>query len=134
MDQENIVINKIKTNFIDSNVSFVYEDICKEKMWELMAEGKIKDSLDKMGSWWNGNQEIDIVVIESTGNDIIFGECKYYTNKVMEVKCFYELKEKAKLVEWKNDSRKETYILFSVTGYSKELKELEKVRNDLILV
>jgi len=134
MDQEDIVINKIKTNFIDSNVSFVYEDICKEKMWDLMADGKMNASFDKIGRWWNANQEIDIVGIDSTGNDIIFGECKYYTNKVMEAKCFYDLKEKAKLVEWKNDSRKETFILFSITGYSKELKELGKSRDDLILV
>ena len=45
-----------------------------------------------------------------------------------------ELKEKAKLVKWKNSSRNEKYILFSITGYSKELKELEKSRDDLILV
>lgn len=134
MDQESIVINKIKTNFIDNDVAFVYEDICREKIWELMAEGKINASLDKIGRWWNGNQEIDIVGIDSTGNDIIFGECKYYTNKVMESKIFFELKEKAKLVKWKNSSRNEKYILFSITGYSKELKELEKSRDDLILV
>lgn len=134
MDQEDIVINKIKTNFIDNNVAFVYENICKEKMWDLMSEGKIDVSFDKLGRWWNGDQEIDIVGIDSTGNDIIFGECKYYTNKVMEARTFYELKQKANLVEWKNNERREKYILFSITGYSKELKELEKSRNDLILV
>ena len=83
MDQEDIVINKIKTNFIDNNVAFVYENICKEKMWDLMSEGKIDVSFDKLGRWWNGDQEIDIVGIDSTGNDIIFGECKYYTNKII---------------------------------------------------
>ena len=134
MDQENIVINKIKTNFIDNNVAYVYEDICREKMWDLMADGKLDISFDKLGRWWNGNHEIDIVGIDSNGNDIIFGECKYYTNKVMETKTFYELKEKAKLVEWKNDIRKEKFILFSINGYSKQLKELEKTRDDLILV
>lgn len=134
MDQEDIVINKIKTNFIDNNVAFVYENICKEKMWDLMSEGKRDVSFDKLGRWWNGDQEIDIVGIDSTGNDIIFGECKYYTNKVMEARTFYELKQKANLVEWKNNERREKYILFSITGYSKELKELEKSRNDLILV
>ena len=28
-----IVMNKIKNNFVDNHVSYVYEDVCREKMW-----------------------------------------------------------------------------------------------------
>lgn len=134
MGQEEIVINKIKSNFIDNNVSFVFEDICREKMWNLNANGKLGMQFDKLGRWWNNEKEIDIVGIDSNGNDIIFGECKYYTNNKMDAKVFYDLKEKAKSVEWKNNTRKEKYILFSISGYKEELKELEKTRDDLILI
>ena len=134
MGQEQVVLNKIKKNFIDNNVSFVYEDVCREKMWELNAEGKLGMSFDKLGRWWNQDQEIDIVGVDTTGEDIIFGECKYYTNKQMDAKVFYELQSKAKLVDWKKEKRKETYILFSISGYTEELKEIAKKRNDLILV
>ena len=51
----------------------------------------------------------------------------------MNVKVFYDLKEKAKLVDWNNQNRNESYILFSASGYSEELKKLEKERKDLIL-
>lgn len=135
MEKENIVMNKIKTNFIDNNVSYVYEDVCREEMWKLNEQGKLNMTFDKLGRWWSGNQEIDIVGIDSNGNDIIFGECKFYKEgKLMNEKVFYDLLEKAKLVDWKNDSRKETYILFSISGYSDELKKLAKRRGDIILV
>lgn len=134
MGQEQVVLNKIKKNFIDNNVSFVYEDVCREKMWELNAEGKLGMSFDKLGRWWNQDQEIDIVGVDTTGEDIIFGECKYYTNKQMDAKVFYELQSKSKLVDWRKEKRKETYILFSISGYTEELKEIAKKRNDLILI
>lgn len=134
MGQEQVVLNKIKTNFIDNNVAFVYEEICKQKMWTLNAQGKLGITFDKLGKWWNHNTEIDIVGINTATNEIIFGECKYYTNKKMDAKTYYILKEKAKQVDYKNENRKEKYILFSITGYTKELIELSERVDDLILV
>ena len=134
MEKEDAVINKIKDNFIDNHVSFVYEDVCREKMWNLNINGKLGMTFDKIGRWWNNKEEIDIVAIDSLGNDIIFGECKFYNNKLMDSKVYYALKEKAKQVEWKNENRKEKYILFSINGYTKKLKELAKMKEDLILI
>lgn len=30
-----IVMNRIRSHFIDNHVAYVYEDVCREKMWEL---------------------------------------------------------------------------------------------------
>lgn len=134
MGKDNIVLNKIKSNFIDNNVSFVYEDVCREEIWELNASDKLGMTFDKLGRWWNGNTEIDIVGIDTMGNDIVFGECKYYKEgKQMDEKILYNLKEKAKKVEWKKDNRKERYILFSITGYTDNLKDIAKKSRDIIL-
>lgn len=133
MGKDSMVMKKIKTNFIDNNVSFVYEDVCREEMWNLNEQGKLGMTFDKIGRWWSGSEEIDIIGIDSTGNDIIFGECKYYKNKVMDVKTFNDLVDKARNVDWKRYTRNEKYILFSINGYSEELKKLATERNDLIL-
>lgn len=133
MEQDEYVFNKIKENFIDNHVSYVYEEVCKEKMWNLNANGKLGLTFNKLGKWWNNKEEIDIVGINKDTHEIIFGECKYYTNKKMDVDIYYKLKEKAKQVEWDKENRKEKYILFSITGYTKELQELAKTRDDLIL-
>ena len=133
IDRDNLVMQKIKNDFVDHHVSYIYEDICKQEMWNLNADGKLNMMFDKLGRWWNAKEEIDLVGIDSMGEDIIFGECKYYKNKLIDVDVFYQLKEKAKLVEWKKDERKESYILFSITGYTKELKRLAQEREDLML-
>lgn len=134
IEKDNIVLNKIKENFIDNHVAFVYEEVCKEKMWNLNASEKLGITFDKLGRWWNNQEEIDLVGInQESGKDIIFGECKFYTNKLMDSKIYYKLKEKAKLVEWNKENRKEKYILFSANGYTEELKKLAKTKEDLIL-
>ena len=44
-----------------------------------------------------------------------------------------ELKEKSKKVIWNNDKREEYYILFSKSGFSQDLIELAKKKNNIIL-
>ena len=126
------VLNKIKANFIDNHVSFVYEDVCKEKMWELNMDNKLGFSFDKIGRWWDKSDEIDIVAYNSNDKNIIFGECKY-TKNPMDIDVLYDLEKKAKKVVWNNIGRKEKYILFCISGHSDKLKELAKKRSDIVL-
>ncbi len=127
-----LALNKIRANFIDRHVSYVYEDICIEALWKMNAEENWDFTFDKAGRWWNNDTEIDIVAIDSTGNSIIFGECKYWDHKV-GVNVLTELEEKAKRVDWKLGRRKEYYILFSSNGFTEEMNGLAKKRKDLIL-
>ena len=131
--EEEIVMKKIKENFVDNYVPFIYEDICKEKMWNMNLNGDFEIIYDKIGRWWNSKEEIDLVGIDTTSNNIIFGECKYYLNKKMDIDIYYNLKEKAKQVSWKKESRIERYILFSINGYTEKLLKLAKKEANLIL-
>lgn len=135
MDKTEAVLNKIKSNFVDNHVSYIYEDICKQKMWDLVANEKLEVQYNKIGRWWNNYTEIDVVGLNEDEKAIVFGECKYYKDgKQMEAKVFYELKEKSKLVDWKIDDRKELFILFSVSGYTDELKKIASQNNGLLLM
>lgn len=131
--EEEIVMKKIKENFVDNYVPFIYEDICKEKMWNMNLNGEFEITYDKIGRWWNNKEEIDLVGIDTTSNNIIFGECKYYLNKKMDIDIYYNLKEKAKQVSWKKENRIEKYILFSINGYTEKLLKLAKKEENLIL-
>lgn len=127
-----LAMKKIRANLVDAHIAYVYENVCIEKMWELNASDTWDFHFDKVGRWWNNNTEIDIVALDKEGNHIIFGECKYWTNKVgMDVLRSLELK--AEQVEWKRGKRKDYFILFSSNGYTDELMELSKVRKDLVL-
>jgi len=125
-------MQKIRANFIDSHAAFVYEDVCIEKMWRLNAENTWGFSFDKAGRWWNNSVEIDIAAIDTTGDDIIFGECKYKKNKT-GADVLNGLIEKAAQVDWKRNNRNNHFILFSAGGFTDELIKIAETRNDLIL-
>lgn len=127
------VMKKIEHNFIDNHVSFVFEEICKEEVWNLSKENKLPFRVLKVGKWWDSSNEIDIVGINDDTKDILIGECKYLNTKV-DTDIFYKLIEKGRLIDWNKESRKEQYILFSKSGFSDELIEMSRNRKDVLLI
>ena len=127
-----IVMNKLKENFIDKHVSFIYENLCIEKLWNINAEGSLKFTFDKIGRWWNNTSEIDIIGIDSTGNNILFGECKYKKSKI-GLDVLTDLEKKSNEMEWNKDNRKSYYIIFSISGFTEELIKEALKRNDVML-
>ena len=130
--REEYVFQKIKHNFIDNHVSYVYENICREKMWTQTEFSNI--SFNRVGRFW-GNQdvEIDIVAYDSFGKEIIFGECKYSVNP-KDVDILYNLEQKSVYVDWKKNDRKEYYCIYSRSGFTKELMELAGKRGNVVLL
>lgn len=124
------VLQKIEKSFVRNHVAFVYEDICRER---LAKQNLTSFHFTKYGRHWDKNTEIDIVGINEEENQILFGECKYWSNKV-DVDIYYDLKEKASKVSWSNQKRKEIFVLFSIHGFTDELLELQKKESDLILL
>lgn len=128
-----LAMRKIRANFVDAHVSYVYEDVCMDKMWTLNSSDTWDFHFDKVGRWWNNNTEIDIVALDREGKHVIFGECKYWTNKV-GVDVLQNLELKAEQFDWQRGARKDYFILFSISGFSDELTELSKTRDDLLLM
>lgn len=128
--QEDFVLQKLEQSFIENHVSYVYENICREMIWDMNG----KDILfNRVGRWWNKDIEIDIVAYDSNGDDILFGECKYSKNpKGIDV--LADLKVKANEVEWNKAKRKEYYVIFSKSGFTKELLERAEKEKSIILV
>ena len=114
------VEDKIKKNLIDNHVSYVYEDICREKLWDMMPE---IFPFNRVGRWWgSGDIEIDIIAYDPFGSDMLFGECKYSAKpKGMDI--LLDLKKKAGNVKWKTGLRKEHFIIFSRSGFDDSLKQ-----------
>lgn len=128
-----LAMKKIRENLVDTHIAYVYEDVCREKMWELNSSGAWDFHFDKVGRWWDNNAEIDIVALDREDRHIIFGECKYRAGKV-GADVLRDLELKSALVEWNRGARKERFILFSVNGFTDELVELSKIRKDLLLM
>lgn len=130
-----IAMNKLRSSFISNHVGYVYEDICRSKMWELNAQGKLPFLFDRVGRWWGGKDtEIDIVAVDTNDrSNILFGECKFHQNTQMQLSELRQLKAKAAAVQWGKENRTEYFILFCISGYSEELHRLAKSDPHIIL-
>lgn len=127
-----IVLDKIKKSLVKNHIAFVYEDVCRERMWALNAEGAWPFYFAKLGRWWDAKDEIDIAALDPEGKNLILGECKYWTEPV-GVSILKELEAKSDFVAWEREKRNLWYVLFSASGFTEELKALANCRADLML-
>lgn len=127
-----VVMNKIRKSLVKNHIAFAYEDVCREQMWELNAEGVWPFNFTKLGRYWDSKIEIDIAALDPEGKNLILGECKYWTDPV-GVSVFRDLEAKTDSVTWERKNRKVWYVLFSASGFTDELKKLAQSREDLLL-
>lgn len=127
-----IVMDKIHKGLITNHTAFVYEDVCRERMWELNAAETWPFQFSKIGRWWDAHDEIDIAAMDPDGEDLILGECKFWKEPV-GVSVLHTLENKSIRVEWKKATRHVWYVLFSASGFTEELKQSAASRPDLLL-
>jgi len=97
-----------------------YEIICREI---LKAKQDKVFPIQKIGRWWENDQEIDLVGLNDDTKEIVFGEAKW-SNKPMGVDILENLERKAGFVGWNKKNRKERYALFSKSGFDSKLKAI----------
>lgn len=131
MENTDFVIHKIRQNFNDNHVSHIYEDICRERLSDLISRDLPNFTLSKAGRWWDKNTEIDIVALDPQDSAILFGECKYSSRKI-DPSDYYHLKEKSEKLVCKKETLK-YYAIFSRSGFTQELVELAKKEKRLTL-
>ena len=66
-----IVMKKIRSSLVSGHIAFVYEDVCRERMWELNGEDRWPFHFSKIGRWWDGKNEIDIAAIDPDGMSLL---------------------------------------------------------------
>lgn len=91
---------------------FIYEKL----VIELVKSSFKEDPLQKIGSYWDSHNSIDILAKTRSGK-IIAGSCKLSKSKAKKSD-LKQLKESCK----KSDLNADIYVLFSKNGFSNELK------------
>lgn len=127
-----IVMDKIHKGLITNHTAYVYEDVCRERMWELNVAETWPFQFSKIGRWWDAHDEIDIAAMDPDGENLILGECKFWKEPV-GVSVLQTLENKSVRVEWKKATRHVWYVLFSASGFTEELKQSAASRPDLLL-
>lgn len=104
---------------ITSFMGGVFEEICKQYLWEQNRQGKAAVAFTDLGRWWGNDPknkceaEIDIIGT-SDDKSALFCECKWTSEKV-DTGVLDTLAERSKLFSFTN-----IYLyLFAKTGFSK---------------
>ena len=133
LDNLNFVQDKLKSNFIDNHVAFVYEEICRNIFAELCRCKEIDFIPSRIGAYWNKNEEIDLVAIDESHKRMFAAECKYYKDdKPVDVNVYAKLVEKCQVDDFKGYDL--TYGIFSKSGFTKHLRDIAKENKKLILI
>ena len=117
------VLSQIKKGFVQNYASFVFEDVCREKMWELSAANFWDFHFDKVGRYWGAKAgEIDIVALDSAGEDLVLGECKY-TSSPKGLSVLHALQERADAMLKLTNAKRVQYVIFGTAGFTQGLTE-----------
>jgi len=120
----NEVASKIK-EAMPSLLAKNYERISGEILLNAILNNKITLKFESYGRWWNKNEEIDLVAVNSQTNEILFGEVKW-SNKPIGTNIYKDLEEKTQRVEWGKKGRCHYFCLFSKSGFTEDMIKLAK--------
>jgi len=116
---------------ITSFMGGVFEEICKQYLWELNRQGKASITFTDLGRWWGNDPknkcETEIDIMGTTDDrTALFCECKW-TNEKVDTSVLNTLAERSKLFNFAN-----VYLyIFAKTCFTKgcidKAKELGNV-------
>jgi AAA+ ATPase superfamily predicted ATPase len=110
--------------------SLTFEEVCQQFFWQAGLSGKLPFIPTHIGSWWNANEVVDLVVLGE--NDAILMECKW-TSKPVGIDILADLERKAQLVKPELEDRSIRFALCSRSGFTPQLIEDTKQRQDVAL-
>ncbi len=127
MDRQDNVLHAIKQD-IQHHLALTYEKIALSVLRE---NADLFFPFDKLGRWWERNEEIDIVGFNKELNSILFAEVKW-SEKPVGINIYDELKTKAEKVQWGNSKTLKHFALFSRKGFTNDLLKLAEKEKVLL--
>ena len=112
----------------------VFEEICKQHLWDLLLKGKMPIEFTSLGRWWGNDPrkkaqtEIDIMG-EQDRSSAIFAECKW-RNEDLDLNVLETLVDRSGLFHY----AKVHYFLFSKSGFTKGCMEKAQEMGNVTLL
>ncbi len=119
-------LNRFDQTFVH-HCAAAYEQVSGEILRG--AQDELFD-FQRLGKWWEKEQEIDLVALGETGEDALFAEVKW-SNKKVGIDIYHELKTKSQLVPVK--PKRKHYALLSRSGFTAAMERLAKEENVLLI-
>ncbi len=123
------VLNQKIAPTLDEFTGPVFESICLQRLKVLNRDSELSFKAVRLGRWWQGGEEIDIVGLDEEGS-FLFCECKL-TRKPMGVSILKALEGKAAGFA---AAEKKYFALFCRSGFEEGLKIEAGRRKDVLLL
>lgn len=113
---------QIVTPNISDFMGHIFEDICIQYLYHPQIYATLPFFPGSIGKWWGNNpvakrqEEIDIMAVQD--DQALLGECKW-RNADINMEILRQLLERGNLFHY----AKQYYMLFSKTGFTKDVKE-----------
>lgn len=89
-----------------------FETLAREALVGLNTRKKLPAYFERIGSWWSGTSEIDLVGVNWKTKDLLLGEVKWAELGRTDVKSIVRgLEEKSKEIPWQTDARHVHYCV-----------------------
>ena len=118
--------------FLDEFTALVFEEISRQYILRLHRTGRRMWMPERVGAWWDGKEEIDVVAINFREGRILLGECKWSTHPVgmNTLQSLVARASRLPLEKWQDAA----YVLFSRAGFTDEVRRYAKATGNVILV
>ena len=105
---------------LDRQASEAFEEVARQHFALLARSGRV--SFTRIGRWWSGDFEIDLVAIDERLGTAHFIEVKW-TRQPVGKEVLRKLERKAEEFPWRKEDRREVYVLYSRSGFTFEPEE-----------
>ncbi|MBC8184087.1 ATP-binding protein [candidate division KSB1 bacterium] len=121
-NRQQFVLQQRILPYLDQFLGKTFELVCIDFLKRINYEENLPFMINKVGNYWQGETEIDIVAFDVDNKYALFAECKWTTKKV-GTNILEELKKKAFLLQQQFDIKNIYYGLFSKSGFTESLKK-----------
>ncbi|MDY0002248.1 MAG: ATP-binding protein [Polyangia bacterium] len=121
-DPQMVFISKVAP-FLDQHVSLAFEEVCGQHLWDLNRRGELPAHYDRIGGWWRGDAEVDLLAVSDSGS-LLLGECKWSINPVgIDVLETLDRRQRAITADLpQSPGRQVHHALWSRAGFTAELR------------
>ena len=125
-----MVFNSAIRPELDHFASTTFEQVCQQIFWRMGLKGQLPFEPRRIGSWWQANQEVDLVVLGDT--QMLLAECKW-SSRPVGIDILRDLETKAGEVQREAGIQKTVFALCSRSGFTDQVRQQARERSDLDL-
>jgi uncharacterized protein len=98
----------------------IFEEICRQRIWDMARAGSLPFTPEKVGAWWSHEAEIDVLAINGAAQAALAIECKW-RNRPVGVNVLTDLQDRVSRLQRQAPFEHVHYGLAAKAGFTEEL-------------